>query len=66
MNYDSMKKLVTKTEHNTDDTLIITISEARKILGAEGSHLNDDELAIQIALLQELALEIIKYKHFAK
>lgn len=45
-----------------DGSLIISVGEARKLLGIDGNGMNDDELAIHIALLQELAIEVIKIK----
>ena len=49
-----------------DGSLIISVGEARKLLAIDGDGMSDDELSNQIALLQELAIEVIKVKNIEK
>jgi hypothetical protein len=42
------------------DCLIISIKEARKLLGVGGDELSDDELAATILELTQLAQELLK------
>lgn len=43
-------------------SLVITPSEARKLLGKDSNDMPDDLLMILIAQLQELALEMLKLR----
>ena len=47
-----------------DRSLIISVGEARKLLGIDGDDMSDDELSNQISILQELAIEVIKIKKY--
>ena len=46
--------------------LIISVGEAKKVLGKDAKGLSDDEIAEHILLFADLAQTLIKYKHFAK
>jgi hypothetical protein len=44
--------------------LVMSIGEARKLLGADAKDLDDDQIAILLIELEELAHHLIKYKQF--
>lgn len=46
--------------------LIISVGEAKKLLGQDGRGYSKDEITNQIFLLTEIAQKLIKYKHFIK
>lgn len=59
---DMTNKIQHQLKPEEDGSLIISVGEARKLLGIDGNGMNDDELSVQIALLQELSIEVIKVK----
>lgn len=60
------KRIQNQSKLATDDSLIISVGEARKLLGIDGQGMTDEELYAEIALLQELAIEVIKVKNIEK
>jgi len=47
-------------------SLVMSIGEARKILGTDAKELDDDQIAIQLLEMEELAHHLLKYKQFVK
>lgn len=47
------------------DNAVISVGEARKILGRASNESTDEELMYLVYDLSELAKELLKYKHFA-
>ena len=60
------KRIQNQSKLTTNDSLIISVGEARKLLGIDGQGMTDEELSAEIALLQELAIEVIKIKNIEK
>lgn len=46
--------------------LVISVKEARKILGAEGKGLSDTQIALFILDFSDFAPDLLKYKQFVK
>jgi len=46
---------ISASQNSTLSKPIITVKEARKILGADARNLSDDQIEVQIALLSSLA-----------
>lgn len=44
----------------------MSVGEARKKLGADAKGLSDEQIAIQLLEMEELAHELLKYKQFVK
>lgn len=47
-------------------SLVMSVGEARKILGVDAKELDDDQIAILLIEMEELAHHLIKYKQFVK
>lgn len=56
------KEIQQQPQLDINSSLIISVGEARKLLGIDGQVMSDEELSAQIAQLQELAIEVIKIK----
>lgn len=54
----AIKKLTAKQL----DGLIISVGEARKLLGASANHLTDMQVALEVLFLTEYAINITKYQ----
>ena len=52
--------------HFSELCLIISVKEARKLLGQGAKRLDDEEVLKLIQELTELASILLKYKHFVK
>lgn len=46
--------------------LVMSVGEARKKLGVDAKELTDEQIAIQLIEMEELAHELLKYKQFVK
>lgn len=66
MKAKTAKNLQQPTAAQIAEGLIISVGEARKILGAEARGLSDEQVAAQILIMADLATELLQYKHFAK
>lgn len=47
-------------------SLVMSVGEARKLLGIEAKELDDDQIAILLLEMEELAHHLLKYKQFVK
>jgi len=47
-------------------SLVMSVGEARKLLGTEAKQLEDDQIAILLIEMEELAHHLLKYKQFVK
>lgn len=66
MKAKAVKNLQQPTAAQIAEGLIISVGEARKVLGAEARGLSDEQVAAQILIMADLATELLQYKHFAK
>jgi hypothetical protein len=48
-----------------ESALIISVKEARKIMGVDARTFSDDELAMEIWLLMEIAPDLLKSAHIS-
>lgn len=55
----SNKKKVTVPAH-LESALIISVKEARKVMGTDAPTLNDDEMMVEIWQLMEVASDLLK------
>lgn len=44
----------------------MSVGEARKKLGADARELSDEQIALQLIEMEELAHHLLKYKQFVK
>lgn len=59
-------KILAPTAAQLAEGMIISVGEARKLLGAEATNLSDDEIAVFILEFSDMAQDLLKYKHFIK
>lgn len=54
------KKIVRLAAFKLEDSLIISLNEARRVMGVEARTLTDDELTTEIWQLMEIATDLLK------